>query len=335
MRRFAGAGVLEACARLPSGLRPGVCTGEAPRHHLRGAAGADDSDPDAFSREGDTILVERPSYDLYLRLLELEGVPVGTVHRSAEGLDLDQLEERFKRGGIKFFYTMTRYHNPLGTSLLAEERRAVAELAGKYGVYIVEDDYMSDLGLERRADPIHAYDSSAHVIYLKSFSKIIFPGPRVGAAVLPERLLPAFQTYKRLADLNTSFLSQAALEIYIKNGMYQRHRHKISSMYTERMHALHQALKEADRDGRIEASNRSPGLGVYTQFKLSPKVNLDRLVKRLASRNIRVLGGQAFYLADYAVKDKFLRMSISRARPEQIRIGIEALLEELKKLRLG
>lgn len=78
------------------------------------------------------ILVEQPSYDLYLRYLEAEGVPVCGIARSASGIDLGELEMRFRSGGIKFFYTIPRYHCPLGTSYSVEERKAIARLASKY-----------------------------------------------------------------------------------------------------------------------------------------------------------------------------------------------------------
>ena len=142
------------------------------------------------------ILVEQPSYNNYLRLLESEGVPVIGITRTAAGIDLQALEEQFRSGHIKFFYTMSRYHNPLGNSYSAEQRKAIANLAAKYDVYIVEDDYMADLGEERGYDPIYAYNRTSHVVYLKSFSKIIFPGLRLGAVVLPERLLDTFRAFK-------------------------------------------------------------------------------------------------------------------------------------------
>lgn len=91
---------------------------------------------------------------------------------------------------------------------------------------------MADLGIGRRYDPIYAYDQTSHVIYLKSFSKIIFPGLRLGAVVVPQPLLETFRSYKGYTD--TSLLSQAALEVYIKNGMYGHHRHKIKAMYAKK-----------------------------------------------------------------------------------------------------
>ncbi|MEC0207818.1 PLP-dependent aminotransferase family protein [Paenibacillus ehimensis] len=273
-----------------------------------------------------TVLVEQPSYELYLRFLEAEGIPVRGIARTAQGIDLQELEEQFRSGGIKFFYTMSRYHNPLGTSYSVEERKAIARLAGKYDVYVVEDDYMADLGAER-FDPIHAYDRSSHVVYLKSFSKIIFPGLRLGAVVLPERLLKTYQNYKKYPD--TSLLSQAALEIYIKNGMYERHKHKIYGLYEERMRELNEALGRHNEAGVIEAAHfRS---GVYVQFKLPRTVNIERLMKRLAARKVSVVSGKPFYLKDYAEREKFIRISVSRAQQERIDEGIRAIVEEVRR----
>jgi DNA-binding transcriptional MocR family regulator len=273
------------------------------------------------------ILVEQPGYDIYLRYLEAEGLPVSGIGRSAAGINLRELEERFASGRFKLFYTMPRYHNPLGTSYSTAERQAIARLAGKYDVYVVEDDYMADLGAGRQFDPVYAYDQTSHVIYLKSFSKIIFPGLRLGAVVLPEPLLVTFRAYKGYTD--TSLLSQAALEVYIKNGMYEHHRHKIKAMYAKRIQAVYEALRRYNTEGLIEASADSSG--VYMQFKLPVTVNLERLVKRLGERKICVVSGNGFYLSDYRTRDKFIRISISRAGLDQIDEGIRGIVQEVKR----
>ncbi|WP_019913990.1 aminotransferase-like domain-containing protein [Paenibacillus sp. HW567] len=280
-----------------------------------------------FPNGGTEILVEQPGYDLYLRYLEAEGVPVSGITRSTSGMDLRELEMRFRDGGIKYFYTMPRYHNPLGTTLSADERKAIARLAGKYDVYVVEDDYMADLGSERRYDPIYAYDQTAHVIYLKSFSKIIFPGLRLGAVVVPEHLFDTFRTHNGNSD--NSLLSQAALEVYIKNGMYEHHKHKIQALYIERIRAMYDALQRHNTEGVIEASSDSSG--IYMQLKLPETVNLERVVKRLAERKINVVSGKGFYMSGSLNREKFLRVSISRARLDQIDAGVQAIIQEVKR----
>lgn len=222
---------------------------------------------------------------------------------------------------------MSRYHNPLGISYNTEERKAIAALAAKYDVYIVEDDYMADLGADHLFDPIYAYDQTDHVIYLKSFSKIIFPGLRLGVAVFPEVLLKTFNAYKRYVD--TSMLSQAALDIYIKNGMYERHKHTICKLYSERIRTLNKAVERYNQAGYVQTSAVTSG--VYMQFKLPRTVNLERLVQCLSARNIQVVAGKGFYLSGYRKQEKFLRISISRAQLDQIDGGVKAIIEEVSK----
>lgn len=280
-----------------------------------------------FPNGNSVILVEQPSYDLYLRFLEAEGIPVCGIARSTAGIDLRELEEKFRHGGIKFFYTMSRYHSPLGTSYSADDRRKIACLASKYDVYVVEDDYMADLGEELGIDPIYSYNGTSHVVYIKSFSKIIFPGLRLGVAVLPEKLMETFCEYKRYAD--TSQLSQAALEVYIKNGMYERHKRKISRQYAARIHALNEAVRRHNDVGLLKISDVLSG--VFVQFKMPQTVNLERLVERLAAKDIFVVSGKRFYLSDYMEREKFLRISISRAQPEQIEEGVRKIIEEVRQ----
>jgi DNA-binding transcriptional MocR family regulator len=121
-----------------------------------------------------------------------------------------------------------------------------------------------------------------------------------------------------------------ALEVYIKNGMYEHHKYKIGSLYTARIHALNEAVERYNiKDELLEVSKGSSG--VYMQFKLPEKVNIDGLMKRLAVRNVSVVAGKGFYLSDYLEQEKFLRISISRAQLEQIDEGVKTIVEEVKR----
>ncbi|MCM3747070.1 PLP-dependent aminotransferase family protein [Paenibacillus pasadenensis] len=275
-----------------------------------------------FPNGKNAVIVEQPTFDLYLRFLEAEGIPVRGVPRGESGLDLAELEKQFKRGDVKLFYTMSRYHNPLGTSLNDEQKRKIAKLAAKYDVYVAEDDYMADLGEARGFKPIHGFDRT-RVIYLKSFSKSIFPGLRIGLAVLPEQLEAIF--LERLAYSSCSLLSQAALDIYMRSGMYDRHKSRIGSRYAARMNDMNEAVKAIHQSGELRLP--SSGSGIYIALRLPQAVNLDRLEARLAAQGIKVRTGPDFYLAGWLERDKFLRLSISRTGTEQIQNGVRRIAE--------
>ncbi|GAA0356160.1 PLP-dependent aminotransferase family protein [Bacillus horti] len=274
------------------------------------------------------ILVEQPSYGIYLRYLEEEGIPVRSIPRTMEGIDLVELERIFKNGSIKFFYTMPRHHNPLGTTYGVNERKKISQLASKYNVYIVEDDYMADLGGERKYEPIFAYNRTGHVVYLKSFSKIIFPGLKLGAVVLPELLYQTFQVHNKRNG--AALLSQATLEVYIKNGMYERHKRHLYTEYSARLQTLKEALLNYNNRGLIEPYPSSPGF--YMSLKLPASVNLESLQERLMARGVRVSLGKRFYLSTFLNREKFIRLSISRVSGQEISEGIRIIVQEVEEL---
>jgi len=286
-----------------------------------------------FPNGKSVILIEQPSYEIYQRFLEQEGVEVAGIERTTRGLDLDALEKIFKQGNIKFFYTMPRYQNPLGTSYTLAERKAIVRLAERYDVYIVEDDYMGDLGSEVRMNPLYSYDTSEHVIYLKSFSKVIFPGLRIGAAVVPKLLHPTLVQYKTFSDADSSIVSQGALEIYLKNGMFERHKRKIIQLYAARMNRMNQALTQVQASEWVEVAPVQQG--VYISLVLPKVVNMDQLHTKLKRANIITVPSKHFFLQDHTPSSKFLRLSITRVHEDRIEEGVRAIMDEVKRTGRG
>ncbi|MBB6671604.1 aminotransferase-like domain-containing protein [Cohnella nanjingensis] len=275
-----------------------------------------------------TVLLEQPGYPLFNRLLEVLGVPAIGLKRTAEGIDLDELERLFRDGDIKFFYTMPRFHQPLGTSYPEATKRAIAELAERYDVYVLEDDYMADLENDSRADPIYAYGSS-RIVYLKSFSKIMFPGLRVGAAVLPEPLQDTFAQHKKLLDIDSSMLSQAALEIYIQSGMFARRRHQIRDTYSRRLARLNRALDAANDLPDVRHIRVSSG--VHTHLSLPDGLRLPTLVDRLRKKQIQLEAPASYFLTDFKAMP-LLKLGVSRVEEAQIDAGVSAIFAEIRRM---
>lgn len=277
-----------------------------------------------------TVLLEQPSYHLMIQLLECYNIPVKGIARSENGIDLNELEYLFRTGEIKMFYTIPRFHNPLGTSYSVKTKKAIGELAKRYDVYIVEDDYLSDMETDTKYDPIYAYDSS-HVIYLKSYSKILFPGLRVGVAVLPPALLETFSMHKRLSDIDSSMLSQAALEIYIQSGMFERRKQKIKATYHNRMLKLNHALDTFNDTEDIHHARISSG--VHTHLVLPETLHVPTLLKRLSTQRIILKEIEPSYLPSFEKQRSLLKLSITKVVEEQIEQGIATLFAEINKMR--
>ena len=176
-----------------------------------------------FPSEGAEILVEQPTYHRMNRLLVAQRLAYRTIERRINGIDLDELEEQFKSREIKFFYTIPRYHYPLGHSYSDQEKRAILDLANQYGVYIVEDDYLGDLD-PRKGQTFHYLDTEDRVIYIKSFSTSLFPALRITALILPNALKEAFVSYKNILDYDSNLIMQKALSLYIDSQLFEKNR---------------------------------------------------------------------------------------------------------------
>ena len=176
-----------------------------------------------FPGQAQEILVEQPTYHRMNQLLLAQNIPYQTIERRVDGIDLNELEKQFKSGKIKFFYTIPRFHYPLGHSYSEEEKLAILDLAAKYQIYIVEDDYLGDLD-PKMGQTFHYLDQKDLVIYIKSFSTSIFPALRITALILPNPIKSLFVAYKNILDYDNNLIMQKALSLYIDSQLFEKNR---------------------------------------------------------------------------------------------------------------
>ncbi|TXK76782.1 PLP-dependent aminotransferase family protein [Paenibacillus sp. N3.4] len=284
----------------------------------------------AFPNGKEKIVVEQPGYHILIDYINQYGRNAVGIERTAQGIDLNRLEQIFQQGDIKFFYTMPRFHNPLGTSFSKEEKLAIVKLAEKYDVYLVEDDFLADFEQNTKADPLYAYDEHDRVIYLKSYSKIMFPGLRIGIAVVPQALTEAFHQYKKYIDIDSSMISQAALEIYIKSGMFDHHKFKIQAPYIKRSQALNDAIKTYIGE-TLQAAGyiHQPTLCMHTHIVLDKRVNLNQLLLHAKKRKVIIETADRNYLTGFP-RRKIVKLNVSHIAEEQISVGVEKVAEVIK-----
>ncbi|WP_042439328.1 PLP-dependent aminotransferase family protein [Clostridium amazonitimonense] len=279
-----------------------------------------------FGENKNSILVEQPTYNIFLKWLNINKLNVYGIDRDFNGIDLDRLEYLFKNKDIKFFYTMPRMQNPLGTSLSEEDKKHIAYLANKYNVYIVEDDYLSDLN-ENNSYPLYRYDENERVIYMKSFSKILIPGMRLSACILPKRLIDSFSNYKVTFDLVTTVPMQGALSLFINNGQYENYISKLKNFYGTRMRLF---KNQMEKFSNLNLDYKISNNGLFSLIKM-PNINIDELISLMLSKDIELRNGSNFYLDEFN-KTPSIRMSLCKVSEDKIIKGLDFLYEELKKL---
>lgn len=285
-----------------------------------------------FPNNKHTILIEQPGYHLFIEQLETQKVSTVGIKRDYSGIDLEELERIFKEMDIKFFYIMPRYHNPLGSSLSQKDKQEILKLANKYDIYIVEDDFLSDYETDSKADPIYSYDDQSRVIYLKSFSKIIFPGLRVGVAVVPDSLTELFSKYKIYSDVDTSMLSQAALELYIKSGMFEKHRKKMRHSYSQRAKKLHDSLEKCNTiNNGTEMYQNHGNYCIHTCIELGTKINIKNILKESGKNSILISDTASNYLQNFDDKKNYIKLNTSNVPHEYIENGIKDIVDIIGK----
>ena len=197
----------------------------------------------------------------------------------------------------------------------------------------MEDDYLADLETDSKADPLYSLDNCSHVIYLKSYSKIIFPGLRVGVAVIPPSIANAFYTYKKILDIDSPMISQAALEIYIKSGMFERHKSKINSSYYNRSIKLAETLEKVqNEDPSLFTYNRQNTFGIHTCLEMQKNTVTETLIQKLGDRQISVDTIDKNYMRNFP-KEKLLKLNVSNVKEDKIEEGIRKVIGEIKQLR--
>lgn len=206
-----------------------------------------------FPNHKKTILLEQPTYHRMNDLVTSLKLPYQTIERDFEGIDLARLEELFKTGDIKFFYTISRFSNPLGLSYSTSEKQRIVELAERYDVYIIEDDYMGDFAKSTDL-PLHYYDTSGHVIYLKSFSMTIFPALRLGTIILPQALTKAFLDHKKMIDYDTNLIMQKALSLYLDSGLFEKNLNYLKQVFQKQRQKIDIVLADFPRIQHFSSS---------------------------------------------------------------------------------
>ncbi|HEX9982738.1 MAG TPA: PLP-dependent aminotransferase family protein [Thermoanaerobaculia bacterium] len=206
---------------------------------------------------GSSVAVEEPGYPGARDALTRAGATLVPVAVDGEGLDVDALDAR---QNIRAVYVTPSHQYPLGMSMTASRRIALLEWARRRNAWIIEDDYDSEYRYASRPlGALQGMDTAARVIYLGSFSKVLFPSLRVGYVVVPPELMTAFLREREAIDLFSPILEQLVLTDFLAEGHLARHVRRMRLLYEQRRDALVRGLRE---HAHLEPYNTDAGLHV-------------------------------------------------------------------------
>ncbi len=233
------------------------------------------------------VWIEEPGYVFLRHALTLSGCRLVPVPVDGEGLDV--------AAGIKLCpnarvaYVTPSHQYPLGATMSAARRLQLLEWAHSSGAWIVEDDYDSEYRYESMpVASMQGLDRGARVIYIGTFSKVLFPSLRLGYMVIPPALVDRFLAVRQTNDLCPSHLYQAALADFISAGHFTRHIRKTRQLYAERRNALAHALAK-EFDSEIERSHMQilgAEAGMHLVVTLPPGLSDQKISARAAQEGL-------------------------------------------------
>jgi 2-aminoadipate transaminase len=270
---------------------------------------------------GDVVLVEAPTYLGAIMGFEAYEADVRGVPMDDDGLDVDALEALLAAGlRPKLLYTIPDHQNPSGRQLSEQRRHALAALAQRYGVLVVEDVAYRELSFSgERATSLWTLAPDV-VVQIGTFSKTFFPGVRLGWAVGPAALVGAMVVAKQNSDQCAGALGQRLLEEYLRGGHLDRQLIVSRSLYAGRCSAMLSAL---DALAPAEWRWTRPTGGFFCWLTAPPGTDTTELAIRARDAGVAFVPGAPFYPDGRGRTE--LRLSFSRATEQDIVEGIRRL----------
>lgn len=288
----------------------------------------------AFLRPGDSVVLENPTYPGAIASfsgakVRCLGVPVNTQMGPGEtlGVDVAALEATLLSNRVKFMVLTPDFNNPTGTTLPLAARRKVLEIAARYQVPIVEDHIYARLHTEgQRVPPFKQLDRGDLVIQIDSFSKVSFPGLRLGWIVAPGSVIERLRLVKQTTDLHTDQLAQAIMAEFMRRGLLERHIAKMRKVYARRLEAMDAALTRHMPDGTRWTR---PSGGMCLWVELPPGFDSSELLIHVRERGVLFAPGRYFYLQN--PQPNTLRLSFTNVDERRIARGIATLADLLRQ----
>ncbi|MBD2253419.1 PLP-dependent aminotransferase family protein [Nostoc parmelioides] len=244
---------------------------------------------------GDGIAVEEPGYLGARRAFLAQGASLFPVPVDQSGLIVSKLTTGIIPN-LKLIYVTPSHQFPTGAVLSLPRRLELLAWAQKTGVMIIEDDYDSEYRYGERPIPaLQGLDQGNSVIYVGTFSKVLFPALRLGYLVLPQNLVNIFARAKWLADRQCSLLEQYALTDFITEGHLERHIRKMRSLYNQRRQTLVQSLfSHFGNRSKILGENA----GMHLMVKIDTQISDDEIVQRAALAGVSIGAAYPQYLKE-------------------------------------
>lgn len=280
----------------------------------------------ALTEPGDGIICENPTHNTAIKIMKLHELDIAGIGMDDDGINLDRLKNRLQEMKIKLAYLVPSYHNPTGIVMTPEKRIEVFSILKSFNIPIIEDGFNEELRYSgSHISPIAALAGEGNsVIYIGSFSKVLYPGIRIGWILGDRELISYLESVKRSRNIHTSFLDQAILYEYLKAGNFEKYINKARRVYREKYEWAVKCAKEYIPCKKILGEG---GLHIFIELD---GMNARNVLKECMSRGVIFTPGDIFYTDGNG--ENTLRLGFSRVDFESIEKGFNIIGEVIKNM---
>lgn len=280
----------------------------------------------ALVSAGETVACENPTYTGLWNVFDSSGVRLLGIPVTPEGMDLDALESALGQTRVKLIFCSPNFQNPTGFTMPLAARQRLLELAQRFQVPIVEDDVYGALRYRgRQIPPLKALDTAGLVIYLNSFSKVGFPGLRVGWLVASRQVIERLRWAKQRADLHTNLIGQAVVQELGVRGWLDKWIRKSCKVYAHKQDVLRRTI-EAHFPPEVRVIYPDGGMSVWVELPAF----LDAAELLVKARERRMMFAPARYFYFQNPRHNALRLCFTALPDDKIEKGAAILGDLLK-----
>ncbi len=273
--------------------------------------------------EGDTVIVEEPSFIGATNAFRSYGAHLAGVPVEEDGMDLDRLIEVIRANPrAKLIYTIPTFQNPMGVTMSLEKRRRLYEIAKKNGLLILEDNPYGELTFDGQKMPtIKSMDDCGIVLYSGSFSKILAPGLRLGFICANRAITQKMVIAKQVSDVHTAMLPQLLATEYMTRYDLDA---LIAKMRKNYAHKCKTMLDAMEAHFPKDMTYTRPGGGLFIWCDLGHGLDTFALSKKAIEQKVVYVPGNTF-MVDMEKPTSTLRLNYSTMPDDKITEGIRRL----------
>lgn len=282
----------------------------------------------AFSKPGDYIAIESPSYSILLLIARIFQLKVIEVPITNEGMDMDVLEKILNKKNVRFIYTMPTYQNPTGTSMPQSRRERLVQLCEEKDCIIIEDSIEEELKYCGKAYlPIKSIDKKGQIIYLGTYSKVMAPGLRTGWIIATPECIKKLVVLKSIFEISSSTLNQMFLYNFLIKGAFDSHLRKTIKTFKKRMKVAVASVKSYVPAEKIEWSEPNGGYMLWIKLLTKPVKNIEN---HFSDFGVVIHNGKYFFLNEPPYN--YIRICIAQTNEKEIEEGIRKIGEAINVL---